>query len=36
VDRGPQDLSAEIGAFVHEIRAGLKNHIILDPAFAPA
>ncbi len=29
-----RDLSAEIGAFVHEIRAGLKNHIILDPAFA--
>lgn len=29
-----RDLSAEVAAFVHELRAGLKNHILLDPDFA--
>jgi len=31
-----RDLSVEIAAFVHELRAGLKNHILLHPAFAPS
>ncbi len=30
------DLSAGMAAYVHELRAGLKNHILLDPAFAPS
>jgi len=29
-----RDLSAEVAAFVHDLRAGLKNHILLDPDFA--
>jgi ApbE superfamily uncharacterized protein (UPF0280 family) len=29
-----RDLSVEIAAYVHELRAGLKNHILLHPAFA--
>ncbi len=29
-----RDLAAEISAFVHEIRTGLKNHLLLDPDFA--
>ncbi|QLA16547.1 UPF0280 family protein [Desulfolutivibrio sulfoxidireducens] len=29
-----RDLSAEIAAFVHGLRCGLKNHILLDPSFA--
>jgi ApbE superfamily uncharacterized protein (UPF0280 family) len=31
-----RDLSREVAAFVHELRAGLKNHILLDPDFAPS